>query len=247
MLFLNYLAKNKYLLLFEMIQSFIYAIALFFIVFLKIDILISLIFLFLFIILFSLFSLYKKTQNINLKQLNYEKNIFKYNQFFLLILFLFIYLIVIIFAIQKRIVFSYNLFLFSPQMGSLINIFFSIIYFSAIVYVIFALFNYFVRKKEISYENVFLIYLIFGIFNPLFVELLKLTNISLIPTDNQLFFIFAIFFICFLYQKSIKSEYNYLEFNNRKMLLNYKIQNNFIYPFIAIGVPIVFVLSFLQN
>lgn len=229
-------------------QLFIYLIAIFGIFFLKINILISLIILFIFATTIIIYLFYKRNKKYYIHQFIVEKKVFNKLQWVIFIPIIILIGTIVILVSRNEYVFDYSFFLIDKTIITYANISiwtqYAFILFFSFVYFFYSFFNK--NKNDSGFKFISNILILF--WNPLSLSLLsQITYIS----NNQLvienYWLWAIFFsivLFFFYNKVIKFQFAYSIDNI--LIRNYFYKNTNTYKqlsYIMICCTLFFVLS----
>lgn len=201
-------------------QLFIYLIGIFGIFFLKINISISMIILFIFVTSIILYLLYKRNKKYYLHQFIVEKNWFNKMQWVIFVPIIILIVTIVILLSRNDYIFNYSFFLIENITITYTNISIWLQY----AFLLFFLFIYFfyslLHNKKYDSDITFISNALVLFCNPLSLSLLsQITYISNNELIVQNYWLWALFFsitIFFLYNKIIKFQFSYL--NNIKII-----------------------------
>ncbi|MEF9985143.1 MAG: hypothetical protein RSA40_01345 [Malacoplasma sp.] len=208
-------------------QVFIYLIGVFAIFFLKIDIIISMIILFVFAASLTFYLLYKRNKKYYLHQFIVEKYLSNKLQWFIFACVIILTGSIVVSLLQNNYVFNTSLFLIDSPTITYANISTWIVY-GFLTFFSFAYFFYSLLNRE-KYDNewAFISYIYALLFNPLSMSVLSqityISNGTLIISNEWFWLILFSITLFFFYNKIIKFPYNYLF--SKKDIQNYNYKN----------------------
>lgn len=219
--------KRQYLESGKIWQVFIYLIGVFAIFFLKIDIIISMIILFVFAASLTFYLLYKRNKKYYLHQFIVEKYLSNKLQWFIFACVIILTGSIVVSLLQNNYVFNTSLFLIDSPTITYTNISTWIVY-GFLTFFSFTYFFYSLLNRE-KYDNewAFISYIYALLFNPLSMSVLSqityISNGTLIISNEWFWLILFSITLFFFYNKIIKFPYNYLF--SKKDIQNYNYKN----------------------